>query len=250
MTPEQVTALSAPFPGTAISWRVGSTTKDKSKGMALAYIDARDVMARLDEVCGPGGWQCRYSHVGSHVVCDIAVKIGDEWVWKAGGAGATDVEAVKGSLSDALKRAAVLWGIGRYLYDLKSPWVALEQKGRSYVIAPSENAKLANIAQRMAGSVTPPAQPAAPKAGKGPDKRALYTELQQEIDACGDDADALDILAQEPSFTDRVKHLAPDWQGDIRRRWAAAKRDARDRQPADMPPDLGPPADVPVYADA
>jgi hypothetical protein len=25
-----------------------------------------------------------------------------------------------------LKRAAVRWGVGRYLYEMKSPWVAIE----------------------------------------------------------------------------------------------------------------------------
>ena len=56
-TRDIMTALAAPFPADAISWRVGSTTGDKSKGMALAYIDARDVQARLDDVMG-ADWQC------------------------------------------------------------------------------------------------------------------------------------------------------------------------------------------------
>lgn len=47
--------LRKPFDPASISWRVGSTTKDKTKGMALAYIDARDVQDRLDAVCGVGG---------------------------------------------------------------------------------------------------------------------------------------------------------------------------------------------------
>ena len=48
--------LSGPFPATDISWRVGATSGDKTKGIALAYIDARDVMRRLDAVCGPAGF--------------------------------------------------------------------------------------------------------------------------------------------------------------------------------------------------
>lgn len=130
--------LRAPFPASIISWRIGSTNADKSKGMALAYIDARDVMERLDDVMGPGNWQNKYSHVGTKTVCDIALRIDGEWVWKADGAGDTDHEAEKGALSDAFKRGAVRWGIGRYLYDLKSPWVAIEQAGRSYKIKDSE----------------------------------------------------------------------------------------------------------------
>lgn len=134
--------LAEPFPPDAISWRVGSTNGDKSKGLALAYLDARDVMDRLDLVCGPAGWQCRYSHANGKTVCDIGIKVDGEWVWKADGAGDTDVEAEKGALSDAFKRAAVRWGIGRYLYGLQSPWVELEPAGRSYKIKKGEYAKL------------------------------------------------------------------------------------------------------------
>lgn len=124
MTPQD---LRKPFAPERISWRVGSTTKDKSKGMALAYIDARDVQDRLDEVCGIEGWQCRYVPMhDKKTVCEIGVKVDQEWIWKADGAGDSDVEAEKGALSDAFKRAAVKWGIGRYLYDLESPWVELD----------------------------------------------------------------------------------------------------------------------------
>lgn len=121
-------ALAAPFPPDAISWRCGSMTKDKTKARALAYLDARDVMRRLDAVVGPGNWQTRYPHVGAITVCDIGIRIETgEWVWKANGAGHTDIEAEKGALSDAFKRAAVLWGIGQYLYDLDSPWVRINE---------------------------------------------------------------------------------------------------------------------------
>lgn len=122
--------LKEPFPATCISWRVGSTTKDKKKGMALAYIDARDVMQRLDDVCGPENWQCDYPHAAQKTVCRIGIRIKDEWVWKANGAGDTDIESEKGALSDAFKRAAVLWGIGQYLYDIEAPWVTLDTNDR------------------------------------------------------------------------------------------------------------------------
>lgn len=120
--------LHKPFPPEAVSWRVGSTTKNKSKGLALAYIDARDVMKRIDEVCGAHGWQDRYEFHGTRTICYLSIRIGDEWITKADGAGDSDVEAEKGSISDAFKRAAVKWGVGRYLYDLESPWVELDTK--------------------------------------------------------------------------------------------------------------------------
>lgn len=161
--------LAAPFPPDRVSWRVGSTTQDKKRGMALAYLDARDVMMRLDEVCTPGGWQCHYPHAGAKTVCEIGVKVGDEWVWKADGAGDTDVEAEKGALSDSFKRAAVKWGIGRYLYDLDSPWVELEPMGKSYKIADSAMAKLRGVLGRALGpaAVPPAAPPPRPAAANG-----------------------------------------------------------------------------------
>lgn len=135
-------SLKSPFDPKAISWRVGSTTKDGSKGMALAYIDARDVMERLDTVLGAENWSDRYEFHGSRTICYLSIKIpnenGSEWVTKADGAGDSDVEAEKGAISDAFKRAAVKWGVGRYLYDVKTPWVELENKR----IKPTEMPKL------------------------------------------------------------------------------------------------------------
>lgn len=148
-------ALAAPFPPDRISWRVGSTTGDKSKGMALAFIDARDVMQRLDEVCGLAGWQCRYPHASTKTVCEIGVKVGEEWVWRADGAGDSDVEKEKGALSDAFKRAAVRFGIGRYLYDVASPWVTLEPAGKSWKIADSEMPRLRAALSRGAPAASP-----------------------------------------------------------------------------------------------
>lgn len=136
--------LCRPFASEEIDWRIGSVSKDKTKGMALAYMDARAVMDRLDGVCGPDGWQCNYTPgVNGSIVCNIGVKMpGGEWLWKADGAGATDVEGEKGMLSDALKRAAVRWGVGRYLYEMKSPWVELKD-GR--YIQDTERKKLDQI---------------------------------------------------------------------------------------------------------
>lgn len=122
-----IAALSAEFPREAVHWRVQGKAYErngKHSAMALAYIDARDVMDRLDEVCGPEGWQSEFTETATgRVLCRLGIKIDGEWVWKTDGAGGTQVEAEKGGISDALKRAAVSWGVGRYLYRLDSPWV-------------------------------------------------------------------------------------------------------------------------------
>lgn len=126
MMNELLEQLKRPFPVKSISWRVGATSKDKSKGIALAYIDARDVMARLDDVFGMN-WQCKYSHADNKTICEISVLIQGEWITRANGAGDSDIEAEKGAISDAFKRAAVMFGIGRYLYQLPNVWVALDE---------------------------------------------------------------------------------------------------------------------------
>lgn len=120
--------LKKPFAVESIHWRVGATNQkklkpgDQLKGIPLAYINARDVMERLDFVIGCENWQDRYPRDGC---CELGLRINGEWVWKSDGAGQTDVEGEKGQYSDALKRAAVKWGVGRYLYDLPNEWVEL-----------------------------------------------------------------------------------------------------------------------------
>lgn len=125
--------LKRPFPVKQIKWRVGATNRDKTKGIALAYVDSRMVMQRLDEVCGIGGWQCRYPFPGC---CEIGIRIDDEWIWKANGAGETNIDGEKGQYSDAFKRAAVNFGISRYLYSLPNVWVELDQYKR--IVKPPE----------------------------------------------------------------------------------------------------------------
>lgn len=134
----EINDLKKPFPRELISWRVGAMNKEKTKAIALAYIDARDVMERLDDVCGPNNWQALYPHANGKTSCKIGLFIpvyhafGDkapdcQWVWKENGCGDSDIEAAKGAFSDALKRAAVLWGVGRYLYDVPNIWVEIDQ---------------------------------------------------------------------------------------------------------------------------
>lgn len=171
--------LSAPFDPTVVLWRVGSMTKDKKKAMALAYMDARVVMDRLDDVCGPAGWQCRYSHANGKTVCDIAVKCGDEWVWKADGAGDSDIEAEKGALSDAFKRAAVRWGIGRYLYEISSPWVEVDEWKK---IKDHEYTKLENILINYGRKLPAPPPPAPASKQSSAHGRALASQEPQLVD--------------------------------------------------------------------
>jgi hypothetical protein len=131
-----LSALAAPFPPEDVEWKPGAVTRDKTRGLAMAYISSRAVQDRLDEVCGPGGWRNEFRAAPEGgVLCGISVRVRREdgqaeWITKWDGAENTDVEAVKGGLSGAMKRAAVQWGIGRYLYRLPQQWVRLDERGR------------------------------------------------------------------------------------------------------------------------
>jgi len=103
-------ALKRPFKN--VKWRKGY-----KNGKDLVYIDARDVMDRLDSVFGIDGWQTEYEYLGGRMICNLSVWLNDKWINKSDGAGDSNIEGEKGGISDSLKRAAVLLGIGRYLYN-------------------------------------------------------------------------------------------------------------------------------------
>jgi hypothetical protein len=119
--------LKEPFDPKFLKWRVGQTTKDKTKATALAYLDAREVYKRLDDVCGVGGWQSKILEMNGGFICELSILIDGVWVTKSDAADFTDIESIKGGASSALKRAAAVWGIGRYLYYLPRVWVGLDQ---------------------------------------------------------------------------------------------------------------------------
>lgn len=163
MSTQIVKALCAQFPANAVSWRAGSTirTDEGMRCKALAYIDARDVMGRLDAVLGPTNWSDEYVETAKGVMlCKLSLRIDGEWITKTDGAGETDVEAEKGKISDAFKRAAVKWGIGRYLYDLPTPWVEYDEKRKQ--ITPAGHKQLEAALVRFAGQAQAPVAKADP----------------------------------------------------------------------------------------
>lgn len=125
--------LSAPFAAQDLEWRVGSTTKDKTRGMMLPYVTNRAIMNRLDEVLGLDGWRTSFREHHNGTICHLAIRVdikNDKWLAKEDGASNTKIEPEKGGISDAMKRAAVQFGIGRYLYDAETVWVDLDEWGR------------------------------------------------------------------------------------------------------------------------
>lgn len=118
-------ALLKPFPREEIEFRVCRTSGKSPKVNVLAYITARGIMQRLDDVFGINGWSDVYEQLQGGVKCILTVNVLGEQIVKSDAASLTNVEPIKGGVSDSLKRAGVKLGIGRYLYDLPEYWVDL-----------------------------------------------------------------------------------------------------------------------------
>ena len=112
------------------------------RALAAAYLDARAVMQRLDSVFGVGNWKDAYQLVnGGSVVCTLSVKIDGEWVDKTDVGSPSeqpdDGDKLKAAFSDALKRAAIKLGIGRYLYRLPRQWVDYDPQTKQFKQTPT-----------------------------------------------------------------------------------------------------------------
>lgn len=121
MTTIDFKALAEPFPKNEVK-TLTKTWKDKKTGaqkqFSAPYITARHVMNRLDKVAGPENWRDEYEFLpGGCVMCTLFLCVNGEWIGKSDMGTLTDVEPEKGAVSDAFKRAAVRWGIGRELYN-------------------------------------------------------------------------------------------------------------------------------------
>jgi hypothetical protein len=125
-------ALAAPFPAESVEWRPQGKTGPGKRVQLLPYIDARDVQDRLDTVVGVGGWSFALTPL-SVDAGELRVALGTltlHGVSKSDVGTASQWEASKGCASDALKRAAVQWGVARYLYALPPVWVTLDGDGQ------------------------------------------------------------------------------------------------------------------------
>ncbi len=90
-------------------------------GRQLSYITARTAMNRLDEVAGPENWWDEYFPGEHSVICKLTLRLPDGSIVTKSDAGgyagmADQGDDDKSGFSDSFKRAAVKFGVGRYLY--------------------------------------------------------------------------------------------------------------------------------------
>lgn len=133
--------LAEPFPPGEVQWRIEALSRDKKRALVVPYVDARTVLDRLDRVVGPEGWHDAYEVLadGERVVRDERGERRERLVEVKCRLTVLDVtkedvgegDSLKAAFSDALKRAAVKFGVGRYLYRLEKQWVEYDaEKGR------------------------------------------------------------------------------------------------------------------------
>ena len=208
-----------------IEWRLQQAGEKNGKVWAICvpYVTNRAIMQRLDDTVGPGSWKNEFKPgPGGGVLCGISIRVGDEWVTKWDGAENTDIEEVKGGLSGAMKRAAVQWGIGRYLYKLDESFANVSDSGK--LRGKTKDGKTFKW--------DPPQLPAwalprkAPAAGGGRKKEANLARVRQEHEAMLEFVKAVGPRVedeQEAEIGGKTQNL----KSFIRENWAGMKEQVR-----------------------
>ena len=125
-----IEALHNPVSPDEIKWRQARYDKPNGYVKMLAYVDARYVMDVLDNVVGSENWQNEYMEIKGRIFCKLTIQLpSGKTVSKMDCGVETDIEAEKGAVSDALKRVAVLFGIGRDLYSMGDHFAETNDRG-------------------------------------------------------------------------------------------------------------------------
>jgi hypothetical protein len=190
---ELTEALAAPFDVKDIKFKPAVVTGNRA--LAIAYVDARAIQDRLDDVMGVMGWQDEYECLpDGSVVCRLRLRLGDEWITKMDVGGQSEQpdegDRRKAAFSDALKRAAVKFGVGRYLYRLPQLWCDYDPKKKQFAQAP----KLPPFA--LPKSVSLPVAPAAAR-DNGKAKKPERTKSEAAAEAARKAGPALPANGEE-----------------------------------------------------
>lgn len=109
-----------------IEVRVQSVKNGKAN--MLLYIDSRAVTKLLDETLGPMNWQTEFYEVNGQTIGKLGIWDTEkkQWIWKSDTGTESNIEAVKGLISDVYKRMLSRWGVVE-LYS--SPKIVLDDDG-------------------------------------------------------------------------------------------------------------------------
>lgn len=139
LTPDIVRELRKPFLPEQVKWKIQTNPREGDDyAVVVAYIDARDVAERLDVASG-GDWSNEYSipqaHAGIHAVLECRLTVCGVTRCDVGSVPVPDKDdATKDLYSDALKRAAVQFGVASHVYRFPTVKAKVEKFGRSFYL--------------------------------------------------------------------------------------------------------------------
>lgn len=119
---EIVTELKKPL---SYKWKIQAANKTSKKATCVGYLDSRIVQDALDNLGLTWKDEYKVIQLGSKWVieCTLSIKIDGEWIHRSDVGIGEDIETEKSAYSDAFKRSAVKWGIGRFLYELDVKYI-------------------------------------------------------------------------------------------------------------------------------
>lgn len=236
-TISQVKALRSTIP--TIEWRVQSFAKEpynydaktswqKPQGTCVSYTPVEGVVELLDQVVGPDNWCSDITSVdspfGKLTIYRLGINIeGSGWVYKSDTGSATD-DIDKGKvhktlLSDGLKRAAAMWGVGRihkFLPKINAPADKFASKDDKFSSKPKlvkSNGKpvydvSAHIHEAFAEQIK-----AAVLAFKAVDMNKILSEEHEEHSVQAEDTDGFTLEDYEKTCEELFKeHKKWNWE--------------------------------------
>lgn len=140
-------AFAEPFSVMDVEWKPGALNKEKTKALALAYVDSRAYIQRLNSLTD-GNWSDDYQVIllpdRVAVICRLTIfnttRTGDGECLltnvNGNDEGYVEANAVTTASAQAFKRACVKFGLGAYLYNLPQKWCDYDARTRRIVEPP------------------------------------------------------------------------------------------------------------------
>jgi hypothetical protein len=190
-------ALAAPFPEHCIQRTEGRVT---GRGYDTTGIGYQHIANRLNEVLGVGGWRAHRSvHVKEtlrsngrpafEAICDITLELGEwlngdfvvfaESLADGGHVASSEADARKGAYTNAFKKAAAFFGVGRQAYEgsLDDDNLPSEQSGDGVTVTTLPAAPQVPRPTPIPAQVQPAAPQPAPRPPSTPRNRLTSKQL-------------------------------------------------------------------------
>lgn len=219
LTPDVIEKLRKPFAVENLRWKVQTNPKEgKELAVVVVFVDARSVAAHLDDAVG-GQWQTVYRQppvtVGNPALeCQLTicgVTRSDVGTVEPSSKASSDT---KDLYSDALKRAAVQFGVGAFLYRFPLVMAKCEKFGNAWYLTDQSKQDLKDLTARVVTGQTLPRYANLMVRDYDPDRFGSVTgggsEHQQPAESTNAPAEALEECQQAimPALSDIF--TAPD----------------------------------------